>query len=103
MGCKEGRATVGCSFSASLACDGCTCRVFVSANVSMQGGLMIVSGLYAVLWGKSKELLKMTQLESQTSLKYESNSQPVLVVTSIGGDVNSEKEMVESRKEDVKP
>lgn len=56
---------------------------------------MIVSGLYAVLWGKSKELQKMTQLESQTSLKYESNSQPIQVVTSIRGDVNSEKEMVE--------
>lgn len=64
---------------------------------------MIVSGLYAVLWGKSKELLQMTQLESQTSLKYESNSQRILVVTSVGEDVNSEKEMVESRKEDVKP
>lgn len=64
---------------------------------------MIVSGLYEVLWGKSKELLQMTQLESQTSLKYESNSQRILVVTSVGEDVNSEKEMVESRKEDVKP
>lgn len=32
------------------------------SNCSMLGGLLVVCGLYTVLWGKSKEMKMMTQL-----------------------------------------
>ncbi|XP_048439331.1 WAT1-related protein At1g25270-like [Pyrus x bretschneideri] len=79
---------------------------------SILGGLLIVIGIYAVLWGKNKE--QKTQLASSISFKCESNPVSTEAVTARvtivdmnnfneanacnGEDVISDKEIQDSRK-----
>lgn len=50
----------------------CCCCLIVIINFSIIGAVLIVCGLYVVLWGKSKEMKKINQLvPSESSLEQE--------------------------------
>lgn len=42
--------------------------IFININ-SLLGGLLIICGLYIVLWGKSQEMKKITQLTPTESIE----------------------------------
>jgi len=64
---------------------------FVLVNFSVIGAVLIVCGLYVVLWGKSKEMKKKNQLvPAQSPHDNESNTVVEIVVRSAQEDKSNQ-------------
>lgn len=59
------------------------------SNDSILGAVLIVCGLYAVLWGKGKEMKKITQLApSNSSRESDDQLMDIVIASPMEGNVN---------------
>lgn len=65
----------------------CVCVILFS-NDSILGAVLIVCGLYAVLWGKGKEMKKITQLAPSNSSRESDELMDIVIASPMEGNVN---------------